>query len=128
MDKFSHCLDVLSKLAELAPDPIKPSPPDPQMPPGRALSLAKTLGVGTLGLGAGYLAGAGLGKGIEYVMGQQGENPASAARVIAPVAGAAAGIIYPLWKEREQQVLRQAVEKRHAYESARNQNRGRLPG
>jgi hypothetical protein len=111
VNKFLYCLEKLAEDGK-----------GPGFFKGYALPAAKVIGSGLAGLGAGYAVGAGLGKGIEHVVGRVGGNPADAARKIAPVAGTALGVLYPMWKAREQQEILNAIQR------ARDQADGGIPG
>jgi hypothetical protein len=111
--KFDYCLVELSKIAAEQPAEKKKNP---------HLEAAKVIGGGILGFGAGQLAGVGIGKGLEYLTKRKGGNPADMARKVAPIAGAAAGILYPLWQSNQ----RKAAD--DAFESADNDPPQRVPG
>ena len=98
--KFACCLEVLSKMAEEEAPPQKNHW-------GRA---AKVLGSGLLGMGGGMLAGVGAGKAIEHFVDRAGGNSANVAQKVLPIAGGALGLLYPMWKAREQQELRDAFQ------------------
>jgi hypothetical protein len=84
---------------------------------------AKVVGTSLAGFGLGQLAGAGIGRVLERGAQRRGIDPVSVAQKVAPIAGAAAGIVYPMWKATEQQEIKDAVE------GARDQNeRRQLPG
>lgn len=108
---FDHCLEELTKIAEEEPKKKNPH-----------IAAAKVIGSGLLGFGAGQIAGVGLGKGLEYLTGRQGGNPADMARKIAPIVGGVSGIIYPIWQNHQ----RKAAD--HAFESAQQQSTERVPG
>lgn len=86
------------------------------------LEGAKVLGSSLAGFGLGQLAGAGIGKGIEHFTQRSGGDPVRIAAKVAPIVGTAAGVIYPMWRAREQKEITDAVE------SARDENERRLPG
>jgi hypothetical protein len=84
-------------------------PDDRQLPPvvHPALHIAKALGAGVLGLGAGAAAGRG---GYELLRhATKDKMPPGPWHAIAPALGAAGGLAYSLAKERELQELRRAV-------------------
>jgi hypothetical protein len=110
--KFDYCL---AKVAE----ELQPQQQPKKNPHLQAL---KIIGMGAAGLGLGHAVGAGAGKAIEYFTRRSGGNPADAARMIAPVVGGAAGIIYPIWQAQQSKAIQNAVE------SAHNQSDGRVPG
>ena len=112
--KFDYCLVELSKIAAEQKSEEKKKNPH--------LEAAKVIGSGILGFGAGQLAGVGIGKGLEYITGKRGGNAADLARKIAPLAGAASGIIYPIWQGHQ----RKAAD--DAFESADNRPSERVPG
>lgn len=78
----------------------------------RARDLALILGAGTLGFGTGTLAGMGGGyladKAYEKVTGRR--IPSSALHIAAPLVGAGAGIAYAMYKAKEQEAIRRALE------------------
>lgn len=108
---FDYCLEELVKVA--AQEPEKKKNPH--------IEAAKVVGSGILGFGAGQLAGVGIAKGLEYFTKKRGGNPADLARKIAPIAGAAGGIIYPIWQGHQ----RRAAD--NAFESAQRKTDGRVP-
>lgn len=113
---FDYCLVELVKTAES----VSTAPPVKKKNPH--VEAAKVVGSGIAGLVAGQLVGVGAGKAIEYFTGRKGGNPADMARKIAPIAGAASGIIYPIWQSQQEKARKNAVE------SALNQSDGRPPG
>jgi len=108
---FDYCLEELCKTAESAP-PKKKNP---------HIEAAKVVGSGIAGLLAGQVAGVGTAKVLEYLTGKSGGNPADLARKIGPAAGAAGGILYPLWQSHMEKARKDAVE------SAYNQSDERIP-
>lgn len=94
-------VEGIYKIAELEPPPAEERPDWGQR--------AKLVGSGLLGMGVGTLAGFGAmelanrhhpsGKGL----------PASTLNKAVPIATAGAGLMYSLWKAREQEKLRRAV-------------------
>jgi hypothetical protein len=93
--------------------------PHPDAPPEKKSPLwegAKVLGTSMAGFGLGQLAGAGLGHFVGHGANKAGVDPLLIAQKVAPVAGAAAGVLYPMWKSREQKEITDAVE------GARDQN------
>lgn len=117
--KFDYCLLHLSKEAEHAPGHVEESAPRKSP----FWEGAKVVGSSLAGFGLGHLAGAGIGRGLEWMTNRQGGDPVRTAQTIAPLVGAAAGVIYPIWRAREQQELTNAVE------SARDENeRQRVSG
>jgi hypothetical protein len=124
-DKFDCCLDYLSKEAEFSPPAVDPSAATPQQtPPPKSpyWEGAKVLGSSLAGFGLGQVAGALAGRGIEHITKRQGGDPVELARKIGPIVGTAAGILYPIWRAREQRDISNAVE------SARDENERRVPG
>jgi hypothetical protein len=117
--KFDYCLSHLSKEAE---DPSVPPVEEQPKKKSPYWEGAKMLGSSLAGFGLGQIAGVGIGKGIEYVTKRQGGDSVDIARKIAPAVGAAAGIIYPMWRSREQKAISDAVQ------SARDENERRFPG
>lgn len=94
-------------------------PPAPDAPPEKKSPLwegAKVVGTSLAGFGLGQLAGAGIGRLVERGARSRGIDPVSVAQTAAPIVGGAAGILYPMWRAREQKELTNAVE------SARDQN------
>lgn len=81
-------------------------------PADKAKSVAKTVGTGLLGFGAGSLAGAGgamlLDKWHEAATGQK--IPIGTLFKAAPVIGGAFGLAYNIYKARELEELRRALE------------------
>lgn len=92
-------------------------------PAQRAGGVAKTVGTGLLGFGAGSLAGAGgamlLDKWHEAATGQK--IPNSALRTAAPLVGGAMGLAYNIYKARELEELRRVLE------SKSDRPQGRIP-
>ena len=113
MTPFEVCLGYLCKEAEEAAESKKKRP---------WVEGAKVMGKSLAGLGLGYVAGAGAGKLMEKVTKGRGGNPEDLARKVAPLAGGAAGLIYPIWKAREKKEIQDAVE------SAHNQSDERVSG
>lgn len=70
--------------------------------------VAKIVGGGLAGYGSGMVAGQLAGKAIGKVVGPK--SAGDVARKIAPVAGSAIGVAYPMWKAREMKELSDAVE------------------
>lgn len=73
--------------------------------------MAGTVGKGLLGFGLGTAAGAGIGKGLDYISQRAAGKPLP----IHPVWGPAAltgglGLFYALWKAKEQEALNRARE------------------
>ena len=99
-DPFAHCLDYLCKLAE-EPPAAAPAPSPYRRLPGIIAGSA-------LGLTAGYGAGALIGQGLERLGGKAGVPAGNIARVVSPIAGTVGGVLYPLWKQREQELIRGA--------------------
>lgn len=93
--KFEFCI---TKLAEEEPQK------------SRWLQGAKIVGGGLLGMGLGHLAGVGTGKAIEHFVDRAGGNSANVAQKLLPIAGGALGVLYPMWKAREQQELKDAIQ------------------
>jgi hypothetical protein len=119
--KFDVCMGYLLKEAEVPPTEVPVQPEEPYKKKNPYLEGAKVLGSSLAGFGLGQLAGAGIGKGIEYVTHRQGGDPVHVAAKVAPIVGTAAGFIYPLWRAREQQEITDAIE------GARDENERRLP-
>src|SRR5262245_5415468 len=126
--KFASCLGYLCKEAEDLPEPAPAVVMEP--PPKRSpfVEGAKVLGTSLAGFGLGPaggrgpVAGALVGRGIEHVTKRQGGDPVEIARKVGPIVGTAAGLLYPIWRAREQRMLSDAVE------SARDHNERRLSG
>jgi hypothetical protein len=113
-------IGAASMLGGDEPTAADPGAPLPKKSP--LLAGAKVLGTSLAGFGLGQLAGVGIGKGIEAVTRRQGGDPVEIARKVAPIVGTAAGIIYPIWRGREQKGISDAVQ------GARDENERRLPG
>lgn len=73
---------------------------------------AKTVGTGLAGLGVGTLAGYGASKGLQAALRSKGvEVPDSLLTTkVLPLAGGGAGTAYALWKAKEMEELKRAVE------------------
>lgn len=95
---------------------------EPRAPGEKAKSVAKTIGTGLLGFGAGSLAGAGgamlLDKWHEAATGQK--IPIGTLFKAAPLVGGAFGLAYNIYKARELEELR------HALESKSDRTQGRV--
>lgn len=80
--------------------------------PSAAWNTAKVVGAGTLGFGlgtaGGLLAGHGMNKAYQMATGK--EIPMGAINVAAPLLGTASGIAYAVYKAREQEAIRRALE------------------
>ena len=81
-------------------------------PKNRVKEVAKTVGKGLAGMSAGTLAGYGAGKAVEHGARAVGKPVSKAAlvRYGIPAAGAGLGTAYSLWKAREAQELKSALE------------------
>jgi len=92
-------------------------------PKSSTTSALKTIGTGLLGFGTGSLAGAGgallLDKWHEAATGKK--IPLSTIHAAAPIIGGAAGLTYSIYKAREIEELRRAIENKS------NQSQGRIP-
>lgn len=113
-DKFSICLDYLVKHA---------AEEDPGLWQGYFRPAAKVIGTGMLGMGTGFLAGAGMGKLLELASGQ---HAGEVARRVGPIAGTAAGLIYPMWQARMSDQIRK--ERDNVGQGARNEPGTGIPG
>lgn len=72
---------------------------------------AKVLGKGLLGFGLGTAIGAGIGKGLDYISQKASGKPLPIHPVWGPAAAAGGmGLMYALWKAKEQEALRRALE------------------
>ena len=95
---FAAFADELQKMAE-----EKKSP---------AMDIAKVIGGGLLGFGAGTAAGIGLGhlgnKAYKHLTGKS--IPTSGLLLAAPLLGTGAGITYAVHKSREQEKIRRALQ------------------
>src|SRR5262245_45740761 len=107
--KFASCLGYLCKAAEDLPEPAPAVVMEP--PPTRSpfVEGAKVLGPSLAGFGLGQVAGALVGRGIEHVTKRQGGDPVEIARKVGPIVGTAAGLLYPIWRARDQRMLSDAV-------------------
>lgn len=74
----------------------------------RGLELAKILGTGALGFGAGTAAGLGIGHLVNKAY--KGGIPRNTLLLAAPVLGAGAGIAYAMQKKKEQEAIRRVLE------------------
>ena len=83
-----------------------------EKPKSRVKEVAKTVGKGVAGMALGSAAGLGTGKLIEYGARRMGAviPKSSLVRYGLPIAGAGLGTAYSLWKAREQQELKSALE------------------
>jgi hypothetical protein len=70
----------------------------------KALRAAKVIGLGTLGMGAGTLAGYGAGKLLEKAVGPGNIAP-GALRIAGPVLGGGLGLAQALWMARAQKEI-----------------------
>jgi len=77
-----------------------------------ALSIAKILGAGTLGFGAGTAAGLGTGALLDLIAKKTtGQKiPKGMLYAAGPLLGAAGGIAYSVHKAREQEAIQRALE------------------
>lgn len=114
--KFDYCLLELVKTAEEQAPPTKDDKPHPYR------AAAKVVGKSLLGFGLGQLAGAGVGKVIGGITEHGGGNSADVARKVMPVLGAAAPVLYSMWRSREKKEVQDAVEREHS------KSDGRVPG
>jgi hypothetical protein len=97
---LDYCPEILEKTAES------------ERPRGGIARGLKVLGAGTLGFGAGTLAGAGAlelaNRAHQHAYGMP--IPTNTFYKIAPVLGGAMGLTYALFKAREQEELRRAFQ------------------
>lgn len=82
-----------------------------EAPKNRAVEMAKILGVGALGFGAGTAAGMGAGYAADTIAKRLAGKPIPRGPVmkLAPFLGAGAGIAYSIYKAREQEALQHAL-------------------
>lgn len=103
---YAAFFDEMSKLADGA------SGKDDLERKSRAWGLAKTVGAGALGIGAGtgggLLAGYGADKLLKATTGRR--IPPSVAYGVIPLLGAAGGITYAIHKAKEQEAIRRALQ------------------
>lgn len=89
-----------------APQPPAPEAAAPLPKKGREWGrAAATLGLGTLGFGAGMAAGYGGALALE----NYAPTVARRAMVLAPLLGAGAGLAYNLWKQKEMEEIKDAL-------------------
>jgi len=77
-------------------------------------SIPRVVGEGLLGLGAGTLAGYGIGRGIEAAARPMGVPMSRLIPRVGAVGGALVGTGYPLWKAYESAAIQQALADRRA--------------
>jgi hypothetical protein len=120
---FEYLPEQARDLCKVAAGPHSNPVQEEPSPAQRAGGVVKTVGTGLLGFGLGSLAGAGgaalLDKWHEAATGQK--IPLTALHAVAPVVGGAMGLAYNIYKARELEELRRALE------SKSDRSQGRIP-